>query len=226
MSSETPSLAADEVNVTAEANENGCCHGKSKGKVPKGIHKAEREKLKREQLNELFLELASALELTQPNNGKASILSEATKLLKDFLVQIECLKKENASLLSESHYVTTEKNELKEENSVLQTQIEGLQSELEARMVQSKPDLNAPPPEFEQPELTSHFPGDSLRLPTADASLQQTSAVFVIPFHHDLQTYSVTASNVSKPHARYPNPADSWPSQLLGEQVTARKEVQ
>jgi len=33
----------------------------NKGKVPKRIHKSEREKLKREQLNELFLELASAL---------------------------------------------------------------------------------------------------------------------------------------------------------------------
>ena len=35
--------------------------GKNKGKVPRRIHKAEREKLKREQLNELFLDLASAL---------------------------------------------------------------------------------------------------------------------------------------------------------------------
>lgn len=35
--------------------------GKNKGKVPRRIHKAEREKLKREQLNELFLELASVL---------------------------------------------------------------------------------------------------------------------------------------------------------------------
>jgi len=35
--------------------------GENKGKVPKRIHKSEREKLKREQLNELFLELASAL---------------------------------------------------------------------------------------------------------------------------------------------------------------------
>lgn len=31
------------------------------GKVPKRIHKAEREKMKREHLNELFLDLANAL---------------------------------------------------------------------------------------------------------------------------------------------------------------------
>ena len=34
---------------------------KNQGKVPKRIHKAEREKMKREHLNELFLELANAL---------------------------------------------------------------------------------------------------------------------------------------------------------------------
>jgi len=34
---------------------------KKEGKVPKKIHKAEREKLKRDQLNELFLELDHAL---------------------------------------------------------------------------------------------------------------------------------------------------------------------
>lgn len=37
------------------------CSLKTKGKVPKRIHKAEREKLKREHLNELFLDLANAL---------------------------------------------------------------------------------------------------------------------------------------------------------------------
>ncbi|KAG5230668.1 transcription factor bHLH [Salix suchowensis] len=67
-----------------------------KGKVPR--RKAEREKLKREQLNELFLELASALELSQTNTGKASILCETTRLLKDLLTQIESLKKDNVAL--------------------------------------------------------------------------------------------------------------------------------
>jgi len=33
----------------------------NQGKVPKKIHKAEREKMKREHLNELFLDLANAL---------------------------------------------------------------------------------------------------------------------------------------------------------------------
>lgn len=103
-----------------------------------------------------------------------------------------------------------------------------MQSELEKRVALSKPDLNVPPPEFHHPRLTPHFPGESLGLPAAEATLQQAPAVFVVPLHPDLQAYPRTTSNVSKPHARYPTPADSWPSQLLGEQeqLTARKEVQ
>ncbi|KAJ6876427.1 LOW QUALITY PROTEIN: transcription factor bHLH47-like isoform X1 [Populus alba x Populus x berolinensis] len=169
--------------------------GKNKGKVPRRIHKAEREKLKREQLNELFLDLASALELSEPNTGKASILCETTRRLKDLLTQIESLKKDNG--------------------------------ELESRVaVQSTPVLNVPPPEFQQPP---HFPGDSFRLPAVDAAAASARRLLSLwfPFHPDhVQGLPMATSNVRKPHARYPTAADSWPSQLLGEQQIARKEVQ
>lgn len=86
--------------------------------------------------------------------------------------------------------------------------------------------MNVPPPEFRQPELASHFPGDSYGLSAVEPALQQASAVLVVPMRPELQAYSTPdsaqlltkpASNVSKPHARYPTSADSWPSQLLGE---------
>ncbi|CAN1266124.1 40S ribosomal protein S9-2 [Linum perenne] len=57
-----------------------------------------------------------------PNNEKALILNETARMLKDLLRQINILKKENVYL------VTIEKNELKEENSVLETQIGDLRS--------------------------------------------------------------------------------------------------
>ncbi|QCD80876.1 Myc-type [Vigna unguiculata] len=197
----------------------------NQGKVPKKIHKAEREKMKREHLNELFLDLANALDVNE-NNGKASILCEAARLLKDLLSQIESLKKENVTLLSESHYVTMEKNELKEENCSLETKIEKLQGEIQARVAQSKPDLNVPPNLELEPLEQSNFPGQSLQLHTMEPNLQQGSAVLLVPFRPDLQA-SFPAPNVnevapnsssviSKPHARYPTAADSWPSQLLG----------
>ncbi|KAK9996051.1 hypothetical protein SO802_020737 [Lithocarpus litseifolius] len=168
-----------------------CPGKKNKGKVPKRIQKAEREKLKREHLNDLF---------SRPSQCSC------------------CLEQ-----------VIVEKNELREENSALEIEIEKLQSELEERIAQSKLDLNVPPPEFQQPELTSHFPGDCVRLPAVEPSSQQVPAVFVLPIRPGAlpdvtqQTFKPN-SNVSKPHARYPIPTDSWPSQLLGEQPTARKE--
>ncbi|WVZ12472.1 hypothetical protein V8G54_017002 [Vigna mungo] len=118
-----------------------------------------------------------------------------------------------------------EKNELKEENCSLETQIEKLQGEIQARVAQSKPDLNVPPHLELEPLEQSNFPGQSLQLHTMEPNLQQGSAVLLVPFP-DLQA-SFPAANVnevapnstsvvSKPHARYPTAADSWPSQLLG----------
>lgn len=45
-------------------------------------------------------------ELSDENNGKASVLVEATRVVKDMLAQIDSLKKENAALFSESQYVS------------------------------------------------------------------------------------------------------------------------
>ncbi|KAK4781428.1 hypothetical protein SAY86_015530 [Trapa natans] len=191
---------------------------KNPGKIPKRIHKAEREKQKREHLNELFQDLANALELTQPNNGKASILCEATRLLKEICGHIESLKKENDALLSESHYVNIEKNELMEENSALEAQIEKLQGELRARALRSKPDLNVPPPpEYHQPP----------EYPCMEHPMQQPPAVLIVPIHPEIPpSYSVQPPQVSKPHARYPTPADSWPAHLLQDQTDKWTELQ
>lgn len=130
--------------------------------------------------------------------------------------------------------MTIEKNELREENSALESQIEILQNEVEARVERSKPDLNVPPPEFQQPELTSQYPGDRYELPAVEPTMPQApTTVLVVPIHPDLQAFSAPdaaqltskpASNVSKPHARYPNPADSWPSQLLGETISRTRD--
>lgn len=70
--------------------------------------------------------------------------------------------------------------------------------------------------EFQQPEtaagLPPHFPGHHI----LDPSMQQPPAVFMVPFHPDISSFQSMQSNISKPHARYPTAADSWPSQLLG----------
>ncbi|KAL2321977.1 hypothetical protein Fmac_026356 [Flemingia macrophylla] len=223
-------MGSESVAPVVETSKSRSSGTMNQGKVPRKIHKAEREKMKREHLNELFLDLANALDLNE-NNGKASILCEAGRLLKDLLCRVDSLKKENDTLVSESHYVTMEKNELKEENCSLETQIEKLHGEIQAKVAQSKPDLNVPPHAELEPLEHTNFPVQSLQMHTIEPNLQQGSAVLVVPFHPELQA-SFPATNVlevtpkstsivKKPHARYPTPADSWPSQLLGEQRTS-----
>lgn len=89
-------------------------------KVSRKFHKAEREKLKRDHMNDLFLELAKALEPANQNNGKSSILTNTIRIIKDLFAQVEALKKENSTLLAESEYVGVENNEVKEENSAIE----------------------------------------------------------------------------------------------------------
>ncbi|KAK9748039.1 hypothetical protein RND81_02G031100 [Saponaria officinalis] len=192
---------------------------KKRGRVPRRVLKSEREKLKREQLNELFTKLGSLLELSDPNNGKASILNETIRLLKDMITQIQSLRKENDTLLSESHYVTVEKNELKDENSALEIQIKSMQRELEEKLTQYKPDLNVTLPECWQPE-TGHLSQQPPML----------GPLYVVPINPDFDAFQKadTATNppvpVSKPNPRYPTAADSWPLQLLSKQPKATAE--
>ncbi|XP_023758363.1 transcription factor bHLH47 [Lactuca sativa] len=157
---------------------------KNGAKVHRKIHKAEREKLKRDYMNDLFLELTKALEPTNQNNGKSSALTDTIRILRDLIAQVESLKKENSVLLAESQYVAIEKNELKEENVAMEAQIKRLQSQID------------------------------------QAAGQVVGPVFVVPIQNDPKLYTEPkiGSNVSKPHARYPLPSDSWPFNILSEQ--------
>uniref|UniRef100_A0A0A9CGL0 BHLH domain-containing protein n=1 Tax=Arundo donax TaxID=35708 RepID=A0A0A9CGL0_ARUDO len=121
-------------NAAAEKSVNGSPDQRSQEKGPKKTHKAEREKLKRDQLNDLFLELGSMLDLDRQNSGKASVLGDAARVLQDLITQVESLRKEQSALLTERQYVSSEKNELHDENSTLKARISELQNELRARM--------------------------------------------------------------------------------------------
>ncbi|CAA7395056.1 unnamed protein product [Spirodela intermedia] len=158
------------------------------GKVPKKIHKSEREKQKRDQLNDLFYELGNALEPARQNNGKASILSDAARLLQDLHTRVESLRRENAALAAESRHKTAEKDELRDEKAALEAEIQRLQNELQERLQSSSSAFMA------------------VTQPAATSSPEQQLAAAVAP------------SNLSRPQARYPTPADSWPMQILSQQ--------
>ncbi|CDP02223.1 unnamed protein product [Coffea canephora] len=238
MASETAIPDGDEGNAVHRHSSSK----KKQGKPSKRIHKAEREKKKRDHMNVLFVELRKAIEPAQLSSGKACIVNDTIRLLKDLLAQVDSLKKDNAALLSESHYVAVEKNELIEENSALKSQVEKLQSEITERtQSQSSVNLNIWP--SQSPIAASELQEDSLRLPSTDHQLLSSSVVapiFVVPLHHDSPIYhkgsqndtaedfqcNAFLSNVKKPRPRYPSPSDSWPSQILDEQLSGREITQ
>ncbi|CAA7401888.1 unnamed protein product [Spirodela intermedia] len=151
---------------------------RSQRRVPKKVHKAEREKLKREHLNDLFLELGQALEPGRHNNGKASVLGDAARLLRDMLSQVESLRRENTSLATESQFVAMEKSELMDENLALEQEIRKLQEELKEKG-RSKPAWRG---------------GAEVAPPQPSTAAAVVGPVYVIPINQELAAYSTEAA--------------------------------
>ncbi|XP_021286153.1 transcription factor bHLH121 [Herrania umbratica] len=98
------------------------------------LQKADREKLRRDRLNEHFLELGNALDPDRPKNDKATILTDTLQLLKDLTSQVTKLKAEYAMLTEESRELTQEKNDLKEEKASLKSDIDNLNIQYQQRV--------------------------------------------------------------------------------------------
>ncbi|XP_044981213.1 transcription factor BHLH062-like isoform X1 [Hordeum vulgare subsp. vulgare] len=127
----------------AEKHVDRCLDKRAQEKAPKKNHKAEREKLKRDQLNDLFVELSSMLDHDRQNSGKATVLGDAARVLRDLITQVESLRKEQSTLLTECQYVGSEKTELQDENTTLKAQIIELQNELGARIRKNNLNLSS-----------------------------------------------------------------------------------
>ncbi|KAK3421051.1 hypothetical protein EUGRSUZ_G01757 [Eucalyptus grandis] len=95
--------------------------------------KAGREKLRRDRLNEHFIELGNTLDPDRPKNDKATILSDTVQLLKDLTAQVNQLKAEYSTFCEESRELTQEKNDLKEEKASLKSDIESLNAQYQQR---------------------------------------------------------------------------------------------
>ncbi|XP_073054116.1 transcription factor bHLH47-like isoform X1 [Primulina eburnea] len=223
----TGDSVSDRVNVTTRL----CPRKKNPDKVPRKIHKAEREKLKRDHMNDLFVDLSKALDLNHPSNGKASMLRETVRLLGELLAQVDHLRKENDALLSESNYVTIEKNELLEENSALDAQIKKLQSEIDERENSSNSDYSRP-----QSNGLTPASEDQVAMPLLHNSSDSTTVlgpIYVMPLHTDSQVYpspysetnTSMVSSVSRPQPRYPSSSDSWPLHILTKQANVSEDI-
>ncbi|CAH2076528.1 unnamed protein product [Thlaspi arvense] len=98
------------------------------------IQKADREKIRRDKLNEQFLELGNALDPSRPKSDKASLLTDTIQMLKDLMNQVDRLKAEYVTLSQESRELIQEKSELREEKSSLKSEIEILNAQYQHRV--------------------------------------------------------------------------------------------
>ncbi|KAG4947083.1 hypothetical protein JHK87_043090 [Glycine soja] len=96
--------------------------------------KADREKLRRDRINEQFVELGNILDPDRPKNDKATILCDTIQLLKDLISQVSKLKDEYAMLNEESRELTLEKTDLREEKASLKSDIDNLNNQYQQQL--------------------------------------------------------------------------------------------
>ncbi|XP_068640357.1 transcription factor bHLH121-like isoform X2 [Aristolochia californica] len=157
------------------------------------VQKADREKLRRDKLNEQFLDLGHALDPERPRNDKVTILTDAIQELKDLTAQVNRLKAEYASLSEESRELTQEKNELREEKAALKSDIENLNVQYQQRLGvmypwSMDPSVVMAPPSYPYPVAVRVPPGP-------------------IPMHPSLQPYPFFPAQ--NPGA-FPNPCSTF----------------
>lgn len=123
--------------------------------------------------------------------------------------------------------VSMERDELQEENSTLEAQIGKLQSEMEEKL-HAQPLWGLDP---SQPQDNGDILEDHIMVPVVDHATQAAPIVgpiFVMPLHDNPLVHPKPDAadtvvpklppKVSRPHARYPCPSDSWPSHILSKQ--------
>ncbi|KAL8267858.1 hypothetical protein R6Q59_001656 [Mikania micrantha] len=98
------------------------------------LQKADREKLRRDRLNDQFTELGKTLDPERPKFDKATILSDSIQMLNDLTAQVNRLKSEYTALTEESRELTQEKHDLREEKASLKSDIENLNLQYQQRV--------------------------------------------------------------------------------------------
>lgn len=95
--------------------------------------KACREKLRRDRLNDRFMQLSAVLEPDKPlRTDKASILRDAARILSQLRVEAQQLKDANQELQETIKEFKAEKNELRDEKLCLKAEKERLEKELKS----------------------------------------------------------------------------------------------
>ncbi|XP_058730525.1 transcription factor ILR3-like [Vicia villosa] len=106
--------------------------------------KACREKLRRDRLNDKFVELGSILEPGRPaKTDKAAILIDAVRMVTQLKGEAEKLKDANSGLQEKIKELKVEKNELRDEKQRLKAEKEKLEQQLKS--MNTQPSFLPPP---------------------------------------------------------------------------------
>ncbi|GAV61465.1 HLH domain-containing protein [Cephalotus follicularis] len=98
--------------------------------------KACREKMRREKLNDSFLELSSVLEPGRPaKTDKPAILDDAIRVLTQLRTEAQELQESNEKLLEEIKSLKAEKNELRDEKLILKSDKEKMEQQLKVMAI-------------------------------------------------------------------------------------------
>ncbi|RLM87318.1 transcription factor ILR3 isoform X1 [Panicum miliaceum] len=107
--------------------------------------KACREKIRRDKLNERFLELGAILEPGKtPKMDKSAILNDALRVVGELRSEAKKLKDSNESLQEKIKELKAEKNELRDEKQRLKAEKESLEQQI--KFLNSRPSLVPHPP--------------------------------------------------------------------------------
>ncbi|GMI72767.1 basic Helix-Loop-Helix 105, iaa-leucine resistant3 [Hibiscus trionum] len=116
--------------------------------------KACREKMRRDRLNERFLELGSILDPGRPVKvDKALVLVDAARMVTHLRDEAQKLKESNESLQEKINELKAEKNELRDEKQRLKVDKENLERQVKA--MGSHPGFLPHPPAIRTPFTTS-----------------------------------------------------------------------
>ncbi|MCO5607766.1 hypothetical protein L7F22_061967 [Adiantum nelumboides] len=151
--------------------------------------KACREKMRRDRLNDRFMELSAILEPEKPpKTDKASILRDAARILGQLRVEAQQLKDANLQLHETIRELKTEKNELRDEKTTLKCEKERLEKQLKSMSllpsyVGHPATLHAPSPYAQQNQVANYSIKSS---PYADMPFPTTMSQWMPPSTVDI----------------------------------------
>ncbi|CAM6043650.1 unnamed protein product [Sphagnum compactum] len=121
----------------SDVPDKGCARKRLREEACSGAgNKACREKMRRDRLNDRFLELSAALEPGRPpKTDKATILCDAVRILTQLRSEAQQLQDSNNQLRDAIKDLKTEKNELRDEKTRLKADKERLEQQVKAMTI-------------------------------------------------------------------------------------------